>query len=672
MKKNVRLFLALLSFASMAWAQETESNALKKNPERWQAGKEMALEYNPAQTVLKGEKSIQGVIYFWQDYHWVANDLDLKQDGDVWKTTVRIPENAAFTTMKFVAGDKKDIGGVNLLYSSVIQSKEGQDMPSCYVGWALLRDSLQTYGIPDFLEKDTRRIDDEVLEFWFRNELKYHPQEQKNVLWYLYEVWNRTMPGKNHDKMAASIPFLMELDKQEPVSEEIWLKALNVSQNVLRNDSLSKVLENKILTAYPDGIMARDKELYRLFRVMDPDEKEKEFVTFLKRFPPEKFVNVQTENTFLYYGKIFQSVIYNQVIKHNNYQLLLDYLPYAPFSMLETFYWHMVQIPYPGGQVKADFILPYAEAIYNEKKSRPRTQSQMCYSPREWNERFYSEWKGALLVHAQLKNECGDPKGAILLMDTLSTYFGTKVTDFNASYVDMMEKCGRNEEVIPYIKRALKDNAASPEMLNRLKKEYVTEKKTEEGFDAYVNSLKAADELSAQRKEVLSKLVNEPIQLFAVDALEGERIDMTKMQGKIIVLDFWATWCAPCKAAMPGMQMAVNKYKDDKDVVFLFVSTMETTKNFRQTITDFIKSKGFTFQVVLDEPDPKSGKRELVYNTYARAFHFSGIPQKMIIDGKGNLRWRSLGYHGSPSALADEIGFVIDYLKAEELAKLQK
>ena len=59
MKKNVRLFLALLSFASMAWAQETESNALKKNPERWQAGKEMALEYNPAQTVLKGEKSIQ-------------------------------------------------------------------------------------------------------------------------------------------------------------------------------------------------------------------------------------------------------------------------------------------------------------------------------------------------------------------------------------------------------------------------------------------------------------------------------------------------------------------------------------------------------------------------------------------------------------------------------------
>lgn len=58
-------------------------------------------------------------------------------------------------------------------------------------------------------------------------------------------------------------------------------------------------------------------------------------------------------------------------------------------------------------------------------------------------------------------------------------------------------------------------------------------------------------------------------------------------------------------------------------------------------------------------------KRDLIYETYAKTFHFSGIPQKMIIDGNGNLRWRSTGYYGSPSALVDEISFIVEYLKSE-------
>jgi len=45
--------------------------------------------------------------------------------------------------------------------------------------------------------------------------------------------------------------------------------------------------------------------------------------------------------------------------------------------------------------------------------------------------------------------------------------------------------------------------------------------------------------------------------------------------------------------------------------------------------------------------------------------HFSGIPQKMIIDGNGMVRWTSTGYMGSPSALADEISYVIELLKKE-------
>lgn len=668
--KRLLIICALLHcLLLVAGAQNAlTSKALTWTPTTVVAGGELNLVYYPEKSLLKGETDIRGVAYFWKNFVWEAVDLSLVHVGDSLKGTVHIPDHAALVFFKLTAGTKKDIGAP-ALYASFIMGKDGRRIPSANIGWALSRrEPEQDYGvaIPGFLTDDVKRIDDDVVMFWINNEIRDFPDERKNDFWYAFQTLNHKSPGEKHERMLEEIIYLEQLDKAQVLPEETWLKALDVARNILKNDSVAKSIEERIFARYPDGILARDNEIWRLFRIYEPEQKEKELVTFLQRFPTAKFKDVETEKTGLWYGKIFQSVVYNQIIKHNNYQSLMKYLPDVPYLYLGTFYWHMVQIPYRNKQLTSEFIYPYAVAIYNEKMKRERVKSQLYYSPREWKEHKYDEWKDALLTHAKLRNECGHVDESMALLDTLASYYKTKSADFNSFYTEMMQKCGRGKEVIPFIKAGLKENAASPEMLEVLKKDYVATKGSEEGFDAYVNSLKSADELTAQRLEVLNSLIDKPIQLFAVDGLDGTKVDMTKMSGKIIVLDFWATWCAPCKAAMPGMQLAVNKYKDDKDVVFLFVSTMESSKNYKEQIAAFLKQKGFTFQVVLDEPDPKTKKRELVYSTYAKTFGFSGIPQKMIIDGKGHLRWHSTGYFGSPTALADEIGFVVDYLKNEK------
>ncbi len=63
-------------------------------------------------------------------------------------------------------------------------------------------------------------------------------------------------------------------------------------------------------------------------------------------------------------------------------------------------------------------------------------------------------------------------------------------------------------------------------------------------------------------------MINKDIELFAMEDLDGKKVDLSKMKGKIIVLDFGLLGALLVKPSLPGMQMAVNKYKNDPNVVF--------------------------------------------------------------------------------------------------------
>ena len=110
--------------------------------------------------------------------------------------------------------------------------------------------------------------------------------------------------------------------------------------------------------------------------------------------------------------------------------------------------------------------------------------------------------------------------------------------------------------------------------------------------------------------------------------------------------------------------MAVDRYKDDPNVEFYFIDTQETKADYKKKVADFINQKGFTFNVLFDQGEV--GKQSKQYDAIAKPLHNSGIPFKVIIDANGRLRWFMTGYHGSPTGMADEIQYVIDYLKNEK------
>ena len=259
----------------------------------------------------------------------------------------------------------------------------------------------------------------------------------------------------------------------------------------------------------------------------------------------------------------------------------------------------------------------------------------------------------------------GSSAEALELMEEIKGKYNFKSAEYNNQYVRLLEKNGYQSMVIPTIVASVREDAVTPEMLEILRKDYVKQHKNDKDFEAYVSSLKSQEKQQELQKHLQETMINKDIELFAMEDLDGKKVDLSKMKGKIIVLDFWATWCAPCKASLPGMQMAVNKYKNDPNVVFFFISTMETAADFKEQIRKFMKEHNYTLKVLCDNVNPKTKKQSAVYDTYCKAFKFSGIPHKMIIDGNGKLRWSIGGYMGSPSALAEEMNLMIEMLKAE-------
>ena len=130
---------------------------------------------------------------------------------------------------------------------------------------------------------------------------------------------------------------------------------------------------------------------------------------------------------------------------------------------------------------------------------------------------------------------------------------------------------------------------------------------------------------------------------------DGNTVSLESLKGKVVIVDFWATWCGPCVASMPAMKLAQEKFKARNDVKFLFVNTWQSEDNRKQLVADFLQKNNFPFYVLFDTD-----------NKVVTDFKVRGIPTKFIIDKTGNIRFKSVGFGGGDDNLVDEIDTMVE------------
>jgi peroxiredoxin len=134
--------------------------------------------------------------------------------------------------------------------------------------------------------------------------------------------------------------------------------------------------------------------------------------------------------------------------------------------------------------------------------------------------------------------------------------------------------------------------------------------------------------------------VGEPAPDFSLQDLAGHATALASYRGqKVVLLDFWATWCPPCRMSMPGLQKLEEEFKD-RGLEILSVNQGEEADQVRH----FIDRKKYSFHVVLDQDQAVAAK-----------YGVKGIPTLVLVDKKGVVQRISVGYSGNENDLEQAV-----------------
>ena len=108
---------------------------------------------------------------------------------------------------------------------------------------------------------------------------------------------------------------------------------------------------------------------------------------------------------------------------------------------------------------------------------------------------------------------------------------------------------------------------------------------------------------------------------FEIETFGGETLRLSDLNGKVVVLNFWASWCPPCRWEMPFFETMWQEYRD-RDVVFVGIAMSDTLENAR----DFAEESGVTYPIALDTT-----------NEIVRAYEILSLPTTFFIGKDGNI-----------------------------------
>jgi thiol-disulfide isomerase/thioredoxin len=611
MRTALIVFCALAIWAGVAVSQKSEWATIA--PQKPRVGETITLTYDASHrgALLKNsEDMIAEVMVVGEDEDATVLEPLMKRSGALWTGTFALKQaKAQILFYRFRSGNLLDDNGENT-WRVLVYGKDGRPVRGAHIASATAHQYPNLRGFKT--QKNTEAASADL-----DRELALYPDNWRAPLtrWQFMgrsatSDEGKTMIAKELDGLVAA-----HMDDEKALADLLaWYERIGQKEK-------ADAIRAPILKKHPKGKVAEAAMQSLIYQERDASKRADLIERFLKEFPQE--------------GSTLENLQMQQ------FAFLIRANEFGKADSLAA------SMERPSGQLYNSLAWPFIEKGENLEQAVAWAKKGVdllgvddpaakppSVTTADWkqNTRFA---RGMVLdTYGFGLMKLGKLSDAERAFDEALELTEYQDPEINERATECLVKAQRYEKAITVSLASIAKGKTNEGLMNNHAAAYRAVHGSEAGLQESIQAAKAA--AAAVLSEKLStERINKPAVDFTLKSIDGSVVKLSALRGKIVVIDFWATWCGPCLQSFPYLQKVYDRHKNDADIVILAVNTWEskTGKDLEDHVKDFMVKNKYSFPVLFDQG-------------FVDKYGVEGIPTKFIIDQKGMIQFKDIGFGG--------------------------